>query len=478
MKQENVINDNMLTYHVTTAFLATHINFCCLRNSNNTCRNTNSSLSLSLSLLSLFPYLFSDEHKYFLFETYSRKQEIDFTAPRSSRDFPSLEFPSFCAQHCTKMSIAGQLLLLLLAAGTSHAAKYTFRETTKFPKATKNCDETTSHEATHVYTAGSLVEFACCTVAGLKEFHEDATAFTLKSTNKPANAMCCMAPGSECQPKIKCCNNYECKKNDGRNYQFGLGTILCTKGSSTPKDTSVTMELMSDSCKDKKKHYHVKITVKEKAKTFTGHACCDTDKIHTVNVSEHCCSTSNAPYLRDKPNLTPPCCAKSQFESDVQFSNGQKYSATVSKGKTRFCGDNQSGDYKVTKDLSRKAKLFGSPKAGEDNKVDCCKGTSKVAFLNNVCCDSVTDRFQDAKGQKRACCTTGELCHQGIRCCSGKCVVVETGEDGKETYGCKKKGKAIEFKTGECGDEGDDGEDDEKPTKKKKKPEEDPEDDE
>ena len=258
------------------------------------------------------------------------------------------------------MNLVAILLLLLSASSITNAA-IVFKETKSSKDDPSVCDVITSQEGKFTYKGGSQAS-ACCTIGGLNDFGPMTTAFTLKSTKSAAKeALCCLTPGSQCAGKIRCCNNENCPPNDSQSKR------VCTE-TKPPKDTTVSMELERDECADKSKRFHFKLTIKEKGQTFTGDACCDTNKIHMINYTDHCCSVSNAPFIESKSKsqerLNPPCCrpiptaAGDYHSSPDQYSNGPNFSGKVVRNDidnyVHFCEDNYSGAYNITKNLARK----------------------------------------------------------------------------------------------------------------------------
>ena len=333
------------------------------------------------------------------------------------------------------MNLVAIVLLLLLASSITNAA-IVFKETKSSKDDPSVCDVITSQEGKFTYKGGSQAS-ACCTIGGMNDFGPMTTAFTLKSTKSAAReALCCLTPGSQCAGKIRCCNNENCPPNDSQSAR------VCTE-TQPPKTTSVSMELERDECSDKSKRFHIKITVKEKGQTFIGDGCCDTNKIHMINYTDHCCSVSNAPFLdtptKSQVRLTPPCCrpfrraAGQSVNPSSQKSNGPNYSGKPVQNDidniVRFCWDPDSGAYNVTKNLSRRIKDNERMLPGvKDGKLERCSNSTKF-LMTAYCCNSLVDRFKDVESKKKACCVSNTFCSEGYPCCSGVC-----GQDG-----CRKK---------------------------------------
>ena len=199
------------------------------------------------------------------------------------------------------------MLWLSISCISNVAGKTMFKETKSQPTANTTCDTITSHEGKYTYKGGSLGS-ACCTDTGLNDFSPKTTSFTLKTSNKTTQAQCCLTLGSRCSDsKVRCCNNENCTYRNARK--------ICTERSKL-KSSSISLELQRDTCVDKKKRFHVKVTAKTKSKsksnTYTGDVCCDTNKIHMINYTEHCCSVSNAPFLIMRRSSSPPCCSQAR----------------------------------------------------------------------------------------------------------------------------------------------------------------------
>ena len=275
--------------------------------------------------------------------------------------------------------------LLSVTAICSDAVKTVFKEV-KGEGATV-CDVVTSQEGKHTYKGGSQAS-ACCTVGGIERLlagHYSLYSEVYEQDGKKLCAASHLAANAHKRSDVATTTNA---------HQVDKGRNLCTERT-PPTGYSVSVELKSDSCVDKSKRFHVKISVKKDAdskESYTGDACCDTNKIHMINYTEHCCSVSNTPILRFHPLLTPPCCARPKaLENDfAQYLNGPVFGGepktTLLKGPIRFCSDGLSGAYNVTKNLSRRRALISQPSANTQYKLNCCKKTNKVAFLNKVCC--------------------------------------------------------------------------------------------
>ena len=330
---------------------------------------------------------------------------------------------------CANMNFVAYVLLFLTAVfNKSNAAGIVFKETKSSGDDRTVCDVITSQEGKYTYKGGSLAS-ACCTVGGLNDFRPSATSFTLKSTNKTKKAICCLTPGSRCSGRIKCCNNEQCSDSH-----------VCTK-IEPPGGTSVSVTLKRDNCTDQSKPYHIKISIKEKGRTFTGDGCCDTNKIHMIDYRDHCCSVSNSPiFITNRHNhLTPRCCNGQYSGPQIQISNSPSFSGKQVLnygGITHFCLDNYSGAYNVTKTLSQIPE-FRRPDI-DNNQLKCCANSRKVKLGVSYCCENLTDRFKDVASQKKSCCVYDSSCHEGYPCCSGVCSVIRTYKEGDKDYGCKK----------------------------------------
>jgi hypothetical protein len=335
------------------------------------------------------------------------------------------------------MSVVVVVLLMLLSAHLVAADPENMMSEFEVPENSPSlCQETTKNEGNYTYCVKEAT--ACCTIGGMADFDERDPVFKLKSDETPVSPICCLTPGSTClSSAIHCCNNNKCINN------------TCTDESPNSEHV-VSLSLEADSCLDQNKPYHVTVRVSE----YSGDVCCNTDKIHMIKYDEHCCSTSNAPFLTDHPYLTPKCCgpqlAMVQFQ---QYSNTPTVGhviATRPKDGITFCRDNLSGAYNVSKDLSAKRMFYGNPLVvwkGHSEHLQCCKNTSKKYAIHDVlhfydrgCCEKLTDRFQEEEVQMQKCCVFSGKCHTGFPCCSGQCIFIGDekilSDDPSEDYAC------------------------------------------
>jgi hypothetical protein len=302
---------------------------------------------------------------------------------------------------------------------------------------TSACDMETSGQGKYAYrylrTNGSdLMTTACCNVTGLDSFKKDTTRFKKGGTS--TSAICCVNMGTKnpSGSKLECCNN-----------GIGSGGSKCMA-----RSKPVTAIADGFRCKDPRKpfHFSYKLLGSNPRINISGDGCCDREQVNMIQLSSHCCVTSNSPCMKGSSD-SAPCCGPNSGEI-CQIANYQTSNAPAggeSKLLREFlCQDNRAGLWNVTQDLNEDRIFLGS----YIFPVKCCGEKTKSSFmmkkkLARGCCPELSDRFQNNSVIGSKCCVfsitrteRAESCNRGVACC-------HADSDCKQNsagYGCLEDG--------------------------------------